>query len=84
MRRTTLVAALALTLSMVVAAPATASTARSVPTPQTGTWTYYESLPTPVSICQYAGNQLVASGQYAAYSCRAGTPGQIALWVLPY
>jgi hypothetical protein len=82
MRR--LAAATAVTLAVITLAFAPTAANAATVHPQTPTWVYYESLPEPQSICYYVGNQLVASGKYQGYQWLAGTPGQLALWVLTY
>jgi hypothetical protein len=65
------------------AAPQSTSYSSRTNAPATPQWVYFSQFPEQW-ICVYEGNQLVASGRYQAASCRAGTPGQIALWVLTY
>jgi len=77
MRRLATIVACALTLAILPFAPTPANAA-----PGPG-WTYYSSFPA-LWICQYVGNQLVAGHQAQNYECDAGTPGQLALWILPY
>jgi hypothetical protein len=82
------IASFALAATVLLFSPASADAAptslsvTSTITPATATWTYYAQYPMQW-ICVYVGNQLMFTGSYQAYSCRAGTPGQIALWVLP-
>jgi hypothetical protein len=90
MRRLATITAFALALTVLPFSLASASTASpslagpsTTSAPATPQWQYYGEYPMPW-ICQYVGNQVVAAGSYQAYTCLAGSPGEIALWVLTY
>lgn len=72
-----------LSLASADAAPQVSSHSAVTNVPATPQWVYYNQYPA-LWICQYVGNQLVAGGTFQNYECRAGTPGQLALWGLTY
>ena len=88
MRRLATTTAFALALSVLPFSPASAGTApssRPVPnSPTTAQWVFIGDFTNEQFICIYVGNQLVESGQYQAYECRVGPPGEFAMWAETY
>lgn len=89
MRRLASITALALALTVAPLSLATAADAApksaSVLTPasaQTGQWVNTGEEYPEYWICVYVGNQKVSSGQAVNFSCLAGHPGMLALWIL--